>query len=228
MTTQPKEETFEERRERERKEEKERVEAALKIFRAVARLLGMQFKEHGEREYSATAYMFKDKDGAKIFLQSGDYHNKEKVRVSASYPRLVGGGESVYKNMPDSIQISIKKTPQQIAHDIERRFLPLWQLGAQESAERMEAAIYDRAQRLDIMQRLADKLGVKLDQGPEHSREEGRPRINVFNYSEDAKKIKPVQTMEAETSHDGQRVSFKIECDGITALMIAEALKGRV
>lgn len=124
------EETFEERIERERREEREyqaRVEA---LICEVSQILGFTPEKHEKDESWHHVSMNARKGNESLHFSSGGYLLKDRIKISGNFPRA-RKGEYFDPYVPGEkrheITVSIRKTPEQIARDIERRFLPHYQ-----------------------------------------------------------------------------------------------------
>jgi len=126
METVKSEETYEERVARERREEEERNEKTRTLILAVCKILKFTPVEKKDDSWHYV-YMDAKKGEESIHFSSGGYQMKDRIRISGSFPRTEKG-ESVdpyrYGEKRHEITVSLAKTPQQIARDIERRFLP--------------------------------------------------------------------------------------------------------
>lgn len=112
-----------ERDERRQKTEQE-AKQALQVFEQVGKLLGYTVKQ-GENEWY---FSLVDTDGHSISISgfiSDQYRYKGKYNISGNYsyyPRDCGAIK--YDGSLPEIGIGIQKTPEQIAKEIQRRFLP--------------------------------------------------------------------------------------------------------
>jgi hypothetical protein len=120
-------ETYEERRDRERREEIERKEKTTTLILGVLKILKFTPVEKEKDDLSYHVYLDGENGQESIHLYSGGYQMKERIRISGNFPRTERG-ESVelyrYGEKRHEITVSITKTPEQIARDIQRRFLP--------------------------------------------------------------------------------------------------------
>lgn len=110
------------------------------ICQTVALLLGGDLeppnpdKEHGYNWH----YNITFPDGSGICIAAKVWANKGKLSVSGEYPRDRSGRRFCDK-YPESINVSETKTPEQIAKDIQRRFMPEYKVayaGAIEAKQR--------------------------------------------------------------------------------------------
>lgn len=112
-------ETFDERIAREKMERKAWNDKLL----LVAKCLKMEVME-SDNEFSANVTCGKAGETS-IHLQTGAYHCKDKIHVSGKYP---GEYQKVYKDNKEvpfpSINVGRDKSPEVIASDIMRRFMP--------------------------------------------------------------------------------------------------------
>src|SRR5438874_4007196 len=104
---------------------------------AVAAALGATFENGSEDSDSARGRVVMP-DGLKFFMITGGYSHKGKIHIDSSFPNYQhhadGGMRAMSQRdiMPgntdyfDGINVSDTKTPEQIAKDITRRFLPVY------------------------------------------------------------------------------------------------------
>jgi hypothetical protein len=113
--------------------------AQIAMFQAIASVLGASFENMDMCDQDRGHITMPD--GVRFFVITGGYSYKGKVHVSPSYPQYIsnehGGKRSAGQrdfdhslHYPDTgfdgINISSSKTPEQIAKDIQRRFLPVY------------------------------------------------------------------------------------------------------
>ena len=113
------------------------------ILKSVADSLGATFDggKYSNCDYFAPRGYITMPDGVTFFVITGDYGNKDKIVISPSYPDSIEDssgkmrytGQRSFDNSlhyPDTgfsgIKVSNTKTPEQIAKDITRRFLSVY------------------------------------------------------------------------------------------------------
>lgn len=114
-------ETYEESKARERTESL----AVQKKLRQVAKTMGFESVTPKNGEEWGTDVRAKNKDGEEFWVRRGTYgSNKGKAHVFGIYPSGPSGSVSIYGIERPSINVSLERTVEAIAKDIERRFLP--------------------------------------------------------------------------------------------------------
>ena len=126
MTTVNGVETFEEKYAREKKEEKEFYDQTRALISHVCKILKFVPIKR-EDDSSHHVYMDAVHESESLHFVSGSYETKGRIRISGNFPRTEKG-EYIdpydYREKRHEITVSIDKSPEQIAGDIERRFLP--------------------------------------------------------------------------------------------------------
>lgn len=109
----------------------------LEFLAAISNALGATFTDGSEDSDSARGRITMP-DGVKFFIGTGGYSYRGKVHVSSSFPHYQHKADGSMRSMSqtdimpsnadyfDGINASATKTPEQIAKDITRRFLPVY------------------------------------------------------------------------------------------------------
>lgn len=147
MTATTSEESFESKIAREREEEKERQEKVEALIRGVSKILGFKLEEKEKDSWNYLCLNAR-KGEESLHFTSGGYQMKDRIKISGNFPKTEKG-EYVdpygYQEKRHEITVSIAKTPEQIARDIERRFLPHYRTLLKGMIERVQKSNeYDR------------------------------------------------------------------------------------
>ena len=120
------EETFEDRREREKREDQARKGKTEALIREVCKVSGFTPEMKNDDSWNY-ACVNAHKGDESLYFTSCGYPLKDRIAISGNFPRT-DKGERIdpyeYNEERHEISVSIAKTPEQIARDIERRFLP--------------------------------------------------------------------------------------------------------
>lgn len=119
----------------------------------------LEAKDQGHNNFAAAAA-----SGPRIWFRFDEQNSKGKVSVHASYPKGMDGRE-VFPRMEDranGINISYKKTPMQIADDIDRRFMPGYLAAWDKQLAEVNAANAYEMTRQANYDRLATETGAKV------------------------------------------------------------------
>ncbi len=128
----------------------------------VGEILKMQieFATDEDMHWNKRAYLIQDQ--RKIGIVNGDYQGKDKFHIFGVFPTTKKDGQRTYYGGDISINVSDTKTPEQIARDIERRFLPAYLPALEQSITQvLKANTYDQKRQANI-QKMADYLGVEV------------------------------------------------------------------
>lgn len=126
------------------KEESEKMdkEKVIALIFEVTQLLGFTLKTKADDTWHFIN-MNAQKGTESIHLISGSYHLKDRIKILGNFPKTERG-EYVdpyeYGEKRHSITVSVEKNADQIAKDIERRFLPRYRELLKRSAERVNRA----------------------------------------------------------------------------------------
>ena len=96
-------------------------QAFISKIQKVADILGYKMTVP-EESYNNQAEL--KKNDIWIHVRNGDYQSRNKIAISGSYPRDCHNQLSTYNMKHPSIGCSQDKTPEQIARDIQKRFMP--------------------------------------------------------------------------------------------------------
>jgi len=125
METVKSEETFEARIAREKEEEKAYKKKVESLISAVSKILGFTLQKNRDDSWRYVSCDIK-KGEESLHFTSGSYDVKDRIRISGNFPKTEKG-EYIdpynYRDKRHEITVSNTKTPEQIARDIERRFL---------------------------------------------------------------------------------------------------------
>ena len=174
-------------------------------------------KDNKTEKYIYNAYATGEKDQNKIYLRAGDYNHIGKVNIGGSYP-TVGNGDNHYRQVPDSINISMTKTNEQIAEQIKTRFLTTFEIEGEYIKKENAAATDKTTKEKNIIKKLAGIMNLEIENGRYMAdREKGKSaRIhNGMDYT--------LEEIKISTSY--RSVKWEIETDWNTAEKIAEAIK---
>ena len=126
METTTVEESYEARMAREKEEERARNEKTKSLIGRISEILGFTLEKEKNDDWSYVS-INATKGEESIHFASGSYHMKDRIRVSGDFPKTEKG-ERVdpyrYGEKRHEITVSALKSAEQIAKDIERRFLP--------------------------------------------------------------------------------------------------------
>ncbi|MEO0166581.1 MAG: hypothetical protein ABIL39_10650 [candidate division WOR-3 bacterium] len=130
----------------------------------VAEILGYQFLIKEEFAYFVCSLK---KDNCEIMITQHDYppSDKEKIIVSSSYPKSEFC--RYYLKPEDIIQIKIseKKSPEQIANDIKRRFLPPYLIKLEKITKEIEKLDNYYKEKFNALNKIANRFGWKVVNG---------------------------------------------------------------
>ncbi len=128
METMKSEETFEARIAREKQEEKTYKARVESLISEVSKILGFTPQKNRDDSWRYVSLDIKKGEEC-LHFTSGNYELKDRLKISGNFPRTEKG-EYIdpydYRDKRHEITVSITKTTEQIARDIERRFLPLY------------------------------------------------------------------------------------------------------
>jgi hypothetical protein len=196
-------ETYEQRIEREKAENIAFNKKAHSLFRQVAEMLGMEeINKSRDAQWRGESREFTD-GRRTIWLSSGCYSNKDgTLSAAGTYPKNSKGEATWpcgYNGINPKINISIKKTAENIAKEIRSRLYPLYD----PLLEKAEAEVKSSNNYWDITAKTWEALGVKQ---PQDGRE-----ANLYS----------------DKAHGSLRVSgnsIRLTLDGIEDTAIVKAL----
>ena len=126
METTKLEESYEVRMAREKEEERKRNENTKALIEQVLKILGFSLKKETNDDWSYVSLKAVKGDES-LHFASGSYYLKDRISISGDFPRTEKR-ERVdpyrYGEKRHEITVSSLKSAEQIAKDIERRFLP--------------------------------------------------------------------------------------------------------
>jgi hypothetical protein len=119
-------ESYEAKLQREREEEKERNEKIRNLIKCVSKILGFTLEKEKDDDWRYVS-VNAGKGDESIHFSSNDYSLKERIRVLGNFPKT-GKNDYIdpyrWGEKRHEITVSIGRRADQIAKDIERRFLP--------------------------------------------------------------------------------------------------------
>lgn len=148
-----------------------------------------------------------------IRIRTGGWKSEDKIKVSGSYPHDCHNQSYSYGLKNPSIGCSVDKTPEQIARDIQKRFLPDYLedlekvIGLNKNTQKQADARYHS------IKTLADSLGI-APKKEEHNNEYTLPIWNVLSGLD-----------RLEVSSDGTRIDLKLELTLEQTLEVLTILK---
>jgi hypothetical protein len=157
-------------------------------------------------------------------------HKKKTIAVMGSYPRGVKGeillynsnyGTNPQQEYPASINVSIKKTAEQIAKDIERRFMGDHDKAIKLALTRLDKQTRKQNSRETLLAELAGIMGVEhySEKNKEENRSVEQAHIHRYYGSDN-----PVYSMNIKTDYAGQEVSFDLQVTPDVARKICAVL----
>jgi hypothetical protein len=147
-----------------------------------------------------------------IRIRSGGWKSEDKIKVSGSYPHDCHSYLSNYNLKNPSINCSQDKTPEQIAKDIQRRFLPDYLEDLQKVIEINKNTQKQADAKYLVIKTIADSLGIEPKK--DHTNEYILPIWNVLSGLD-----------KLEVSHDGTRIDLKLELTLEQTLEVLTVLK---
>lgn len=182
----------------------------------VAKVLGMTMEEYPER-YDNFCYIVGENE-VKICVSNGNYpkNAESKLRIFSSYPRAQKGGALWDHRHNIEINISSSKTPEQIAHDIERRFLPAYLTNLEiikKSNKQNDDYIEGKA---NTIKRVSDHFGWELT---------GQDKNFFYPPTIEENEIDPFEGLHRVEAYDDQKVRFELTVTPEKAIEIIELLK---
>ncbi len=152
------------------------------------------------------------KDNIKLHIRNGGYKNESKITIWGSYPRDCHNTSNTYGLKNPSIGCSQDKSSEQIARDIQKRFLPDYMEDLAIVIERNKAIQIQADARYITIKKLADCLGIVPKQ--EHNNEYSLPIWNVLT-----------GLQKIEVSYDGSRVDMELELTPEQTIQVLTILK---
>lgn len=170
----------------------------------VAELLSLTW-ELQEEAYDNRGYLLGSNE-EQIFVCTGGYQNKSSIRISSSYPRDARGQYTAYE-MEISINVVETKTADQIAKDIQRRFLPQHRINLAVVQEKIRQSNKYMSDRLANITQIADHFGWELS---------GQDQETIYCPIDGVYRIEALNDM---------NVKFDVQCRPTLAIKILELLK---
>ena len=170
--------------------------------------MSIEFPPEGDGRYNRYAYLIKDHQ--RIRISNGDYQNEHKIHIAGEFPRTIRGETGFYGNSQSSINVSDSKTPEQIARDIEKRFLPVYLPELEKAVNQVNQMNLYHQKRRDNIQKLADYFGNEF-------KDDKEPSIYVYDL------IKGVGSRIEAYGED--TVKFELELTPEMAIKVFDLLK---
>jgi hypothetical protein len=148
-----------------------------------------------------------------IRIRTGGWKSEGKIMISGSYPHDCHNHSYGYGLKNSSIGCSVDKTPEQIAKDIKRRFLPDYLEDLEKVIEINKNTQKQSDAKYLAIKTIADSLGISPKK-EEHNNEYTLPIWNVLPGLD-----------RLEVSHDGARIDLKLELTLEQTLEVLTILK---
>ncbi len=128
---------------------------------AVGARLGMsvEFPSDEDMRWQKWAHLVKNQQTIRV--SNGDYQNEHKLNIYGCFPTTTKGEQGRY-GVSISINISDSKTPEQVARDIERRFMPFYLPELEKAVKQVNETNLFHQKRSANMQKMADYFGVEF------------------------------------------------------------------
>ncbi len=153
-------------------------------------------------------------DNKTICVRNGDYGREDKIRISGSYPKDCHNQHNNYNLKNLSIGCAQDKTPEHIARDIQKRFMPDYLADLAIVIERNKDTQQRADARYNTLKTVADFIGIALKKD-DYTKEVILPIWNVLP-----------ELDKLEVSYDGSRVDMKLELTLEQTIQILTVLKG--
>lgn len=147
-----------------------------------------------------------------IWIENGAYSSRDKIHIWGSYPVDYHGDYSSYGIREISINCSPNKTPEQIARDIQRRFLPIYLENLQKTLEHNKTIQENADKKYHAVKILAGLLGKAP--AKDHK---NHYTINGYNTIDCLRDL--------EISHDGSEIGMELKLSLNKAVRILRVLK---
>lgn len=178
---------------------------------AVGAILGMVVEFYPDEDMRWYRWAILTKDAQKIRISNGTNGEEHKLHISGDFPRTIKGESVFYGISQSAINVSESKTPEQIARDLERRFLPVYLPELEKTVERVkETNIYYQKREANI-EKLAKYFGVEFKEDNQE------PQIYVYD------KIKGLGSRIEAYGED--TVKFELELTPEMAIKVFDLLK---
>ena len=125
----------------------------------VAGLLGMRVEIPGHG-YPALYLVGEGERSGKLYARIYEYRHSGKMEISGEYPRFDGQSCSPRDIRP--VGISLTKSAEQVAHDIQRRVLPTYRENLAVAWERHDAWTASRERRVKMMMHIACEVDSEV------------------------------------------------------------------
>ena len=176
----------------------------------IADLLGGYWVAFPEESYNNQATL--TKDNITINIQNSGYQKENKISISGSYPHDCHGGISYHDLRNPSIGCSKDKTAEQIARDIQKRFLPAYLEDLQKVLTTNKKTQEYADANYQTINTLADLLGITPEK--DHRNEYF---LRVYNTLQGLHGL--------EVNYYGSRVDMKLELTPGQAVEVLTLLK---
>lgn len=131
--------------------------------------MSVEFPSDADMSWHRWAYL---KNGDRsIRISNGSGVDENKFHISGDFPRTIKGEPGFYGNSQSSINVSVSKTPEQIAKDIERRLLPVYLPELGKAVNQVNQINIYHQKRKSNIQKLADYFQIKNSDDWKNNRE---------------------------------------------------------
>jgi len=153
------------------------------------------------------------KDNIWIHIRNGGYQNQNKITISGSYPHDCHNQYNAYGLKNPTISCSETKTPEQVAKDIQRRFLPGYMEDLQKTEEQNKITQGKADRRYQTIKIIADSLGIV----PKKEHNDEYNSLPIWNVLPGLGSLK--------VSYDGTTIDLKLELTLDQTLQVLAILK---
>ncbi len=133
-----------------------------------------------------------------IYIRNGGYKNENKIHIFGSYPYDCHNQHNIYSLKNPSINLSQDKTSEQIARDIQKRFMPDYLSDLEIVVARNNKTQQAADAKYSTIKKLADLLGI-APKKEDHNNEYTLPIWNILPGLD-----------RLEVSYDGSEVDMKL------------------
>ena len=169
--------------------------------------MSVQFPSEEDMRWHKWAYLTKDSQSIRI--SNGSYQKENKLHIAGDFPKSTKG-ESSHYGEPISINVSVSKTPEQIARDIEKRLLPVYLPELEKAVNQTNSTnIYHQKREANI-RKMAEYFGVEF-------KEDKEPSIYVYD------RIKGLGSRIEAYGED--TIKFELELTPEIAIKVSNLLK---
>lgn len=205
--------------EEERVIEKSEQAKNLKRLKNIAGILGFIPDKKNE---NASIHMKKGHQC--LWLHAGGWRNKGRLEINGVYPRDIKGSYTIsgYDNNPKSITISLTKTDEQIAREIEKRFIPLYLPALELALKRVAEVAQAEQDRNHVINELGKILGIKPEIEGQKNGHNTNEKASIHHWRDNETDL--IQSMDIKTDYHAKEVIFDLRVSNELAISIAELL----